>query len=103
MNHNVRDTLHMAGDFEWEATRAARSYACHGVKFETACEIFKDPFAIEFLDDRADYGEDRFIILGAFDKHVLLVVYTMRDGIIHIISARGAEPPEKRKYHEDNG
>ncbi len=93
----------MATNFEWDATKAARNYACHGIKFETACEIFKDPFAIEFLDDRVvDCGEDRLIIVGAFDDHLLLVVYTLREGIIHIVSARAAEPLEKSKYHEND-
>jgi uncharacterized DUF497 family protein len=30
----------------------------------------------------------------------LFVVYTMRGDVVRIISARGAEPHEKRKYHE---
>ena len=31
-----------------------------------------------------------------------IVTYTVRNGTIRIISARAAEPHEKRKYHEDN-
>ena len=34
----------------------------------------KDPFAIEFLDDHEDYGEERFIIIGMADGEVLLFV-----------------------------
>jgi len=30
------------------------------------------------------------------------VAYTLRNGTIRIISARGAEPHESRRYHEDN-
>jgi hypothetical protein len=33
---------------------------------------------------------------------LLLVAYTMRNDSIRIISARGAEPYEKREYHEQN-
>ena len=34
------------------------------------------------------------------DGRMLFVTYTMRGDIVRIISARGAEPHEKKKYHE---
>ena len=68
-----------------------------------ARDAFKDPFAIEWLDDREDYGEDRYVIIGMVDNCLLYVVYAMRGEAIRIISARGAEPHERRQYHEDNG
>jgi uncharacterized protein len=88
--------------FEWDEVKAAENCARHGVSFETAKKVFEDVFAVERLDDREDYGEERFIILGMVDRRVLFVVYTLRNGTIRIISARGAEPHEKRRYHEDN-
>jgi len=89
-------------DFEWDEAKAAENDARHGVSFDTAKKVFKDPFAIERLDDREDYGEDRFNIFGMVEGRLLFVVYTLRNGTIRLISARGAEPHEKRKYHEDN-
>ena len=68
-----------------------------------ARDVFKDLFAIEWLDDREDYGEDRYVIIGMVDNHLLYVAYAMRGEAIRIISARGAEPHERRQYHEDNG
>jgi uncharacterized protein len=92
----------MDDDFEWDEAKAAENDAKHGVSFAAAIEVFKDPFAIERLDDRMDYGEDRYIVLGMVDGRILCVVYTLRNGTIRIISARGAEPHEGRQYHEDN-
>jgi uncharacterized DUF497 family protein len=89
-------------DFEWDDAKAAQNYADHGVSFEVARRIFEDPFATERLDDRQDYGEDRYSILGMVDGRILYVAYTLRNGTIRIISARGAEPDERRRYHEDN-
>jgi uncharacterized DUF497 family protein len=85
-------------DFEWDDNKAAENYAKHGISFEAAVGVFEDAFAIERLDD----GEDRYSILGMVDARLLYVAYTVRDGVIRIISARGAEPYEKRQYHEDN-
>lgn len=90
------------GDFEWDDAKAAQNYADHGVSFAAAKEVFKDPFAVELEDDREDYGEDRYVIIGTVDSRALFVVYTLRNGTIRIISARGAEPHERRRYHEDN-
>jgi uncharacterized DUF497 family protein len=89
-------------DFEWDEAKAVENYAKHGVSFETAIRVFDDPFAIERLDDREDYGEDRQSILGMVDGRLLYVAYTVREDITRIISARGAEPYERRQYHEDN-
>jgi uncharacterized protein len=90
------------GVFEWDDDKAANNYTAHGVSFETAQGVFKDPFAIEWLDDREVYGEDRFVIIGMVEDRLLYVAYTMRGDVIRIISARGAEPYEKRRYHEEN-
>jgi uncharacterized protein len=89
-------------DFEWDEAKAAENSAKHGVSFETAIRVFDDAFAVERLDEREDYGEDRYSIWGMVDGRVLYVAYTVREGIIRIISARGAEPYERRQYHEDN-
>ncbi len=60
----------------------------------------KDPFALEWLDDRDDYGEARYVIIGMVEERLLYVAYTMRGETIRLISARGAEPHERRQYHE---
>lgn len=71
---------------EWDVAKAAANDANHGVSFETAKKVFNDPLAIERLDDREDYGEDRFNILGIVDDRVLFVAYTLRNGTIRIIT-----------------
>ncbi len=89
-------------DFEWDDTKAAANYAAHGVSFEAARDVFKDAFALDWLDERVPYGEDRYAIIGMVEDRLLYVAYTMRRDKIRIISARGAEPHEKHRYHEEN-
>ena len=84
--------------FEWDKTKAKDNYAKHGVSFDLAKKVFKDPFAVEFLDDREDYGEERFVILGMVDGHLLYVAYTERNETIRIISARRATKHEQETY-----
>jgi uncharacterized DUF497 family protein len=88
--------------FEWDEIKAAKNYAAHGVSFAAARGVFKDPFAIEWLDEREPYGEERFVIIGMVEGRLLYVAYTMRGEVIRLISARGAAPYERRRYHEEN-
>jgi uncharacterized protein len=86
-------------DFEWDSAKELANRTKHGVDFRTAARVFLDPYLIEF-DDRDAKGELRFSAIGMVDGRVLFVSYTIRGDVIRIISARGAEPHEKRKYHE---
>ena len=90
-------------DFEWDKAKAAANLAKHGESFEQARQDFADPFAIDFVDDREDYGEDRVILFGMVETRLLVVAHTLRGDKVRIISAREAEPHERRKYHEENG
>lgn len=87
-------------DFEWDDAKARANVARHDVSFETARKVFNDPFALDWLDDREDYGEARYVTLGMASHRLLHVVFTMRDHRIRIITARGAAPQERRAYHE---
>jgi uncharacterized DUF497 family protein len=89
-------------DFEWDDTKAEQNFATHGVSFDAARLAFEDPFAIVRGDHRQDYGEDRFILLGIVQERLLAVAYAMRGERMRIISARIAEPQERRRYHEEN-
>jgi uncharacterized DUF497 family protein len=90
------------GEFEWDDQKATDNYAKHGVSFEAARDAFKDPFGIEREDDREDHGEDRYALIAMVENRLLFVAYTLRHDRIRIISARGAEPHERRQYHEEN-
>lgn len=61
---------------------------------------FLDPFRLELEDTRYDYGESRFRLLGEVNGVLLAVIFTEREEVIRIISARVAEPNERRIYHE---
>ena len=89
-------------EFEWDDTKAARNFREHGVGFDVAREVFGDPFALDWLDERKDYGEPRYATVGVAQGRLLYVAYTMRGERIRIISARGAEPYEQKLYHEEN-
>ena len=59
---------------EWDEAKAAANWRRHGVSFELAKTVFRDAFAVERLDDRKDYGEERFVIIGMAAGEILLLV-----------------------------
>ena len=86
-------------DFAWGNAKEKSNRKKHGIDFTAAAKVFLDPGMIEF-DEFHESGELRFDAIGLVDGRMLFVTYTMRREVIRIISARGAEPHEKRKYHE---
>jgi uncharacterized DUF497 family protein len=89
-------------NFEWDDDKAARNWRDHGVSFEMAREAFRDAFAVEWVDAEQDPGEERYAMIGMVENRLLFVAYVMRGERIRIISARKAEPFERRKYHDEN-
>ena len=86
--------------FEWDEAKNQANIQKHGVSFETAKRIF-DCLVLNRLDDRQDYGEDRYISIGMVDGiAVLVVVYTVREGRFRLISARPASRKERLVYYE---
>jgi len=89
--------------FEWDKAKAESNERVHGVSFDLAKTVFKDPFAIERLDDREDYGEERFVLIGRAEGNILLfVAYTGREDRIRIISARRTTRHEQDDYFQQN-
>jgi uncharacterized protein len=92
----------MAEGFEWDNAKAAANLKAHDVTFDEATKAFSDPLAIERIDEREDYGEERVNLLGMSDGVLLHVTYTERGDRIRIISARQAERYEQDHYYREN-
>ena len=87
--------------FEWDPRKAAENRARHGVTFEEAATVFRDPLSATGADPDHSVDEDRFITFGMSTAGRLLVVaHSDRDDTIRIISARPVTPSERRIYEE---
>ena len=86
-------------DYEWDAAKADSNLRKHKVDFADAVGVFDDPFALAMPDP--DPREERFIAVGAdLLGRTLVLVYTPRGERIRIISARHANPAERKAYEE---
>ncbi|MEO1620503.1 MAG: BrnT family toxin [Cyanobacteria bacterium J06632_3] len=87
-------------NFEWDEQKNNLNIGKHGFDFADAYRIFDLPMAVA-LDDRYDYGEDRWIGIGMLDGRVVVVVYTeLNEAAIRIISLRKALAYERRRYEQ---
>jgi uncharacterized DUF497 family protein len=82
---------------EFDPRKNASNLAKHGVDLAMAGQIWED-YVVERVDDRLDYGEIRFIALGAVEGRTLVVVYTWRGARRRLISARKANGNERKIY-----
>jgi len=87
--------------FEWDSNKERENIRDHGVNFTDASDVFRDYVRVERHDDDSSEYEDRWQTMGFVDD-VLFVVYTERGNTVRIISARVAEPFERRIYHGDS-
>ncbi|WP_339861673.1 BrnT family toxin [Thalassospira alkalitolerans] len=84
-------------DFEWDDAKAIRNEERHGVPFAAIFDFDFDT-ALVFKDDRQDYGEDRRIAIGFITERLHVLIYTMRDTTMRIISLRKANQREIKTY-----
>ena len=97
----------MTYNFEWDPKKANSNKVKHGISFDQACTIFRDPRAITIYDDTHSEKEDRWITLGISSGTGLLVVHHTFNQInndtidIRIISCRKALKKEIRQYQEE--
>jgi uncharacterized DUF497 family protein len=89
-------------EFEWDDGKAAANWRLHGVAFHHAIKAFGDPFGVERIDAREDYGEERINLVGMCDGVLIHVTYTERGERFRLISARRAEIHEQDDYYREN-
>jgi uncharacterized protein len=91
----------LALEFKWDPRKEAGNRAKHEVSFEEAATVFGDPLGRIVTDPRHSEGEYRYVLLGMSKRRRLLaVMYTDREGVIRIVSARRATRSERHDYEE---
>lgn len=87
----------------WDEEKERSNRRKHGIGFDTASNVFLDPFHITYQDRVVD-GEERWQIIGMVGGVVLiLVTYTVLDEaqeVVRIISARRVTRQERIAYEQ---
>ncbi len=89
-------TLRM--DFQWYEDKSTACFRVRGFDFAYAASAFADPDRIIRQDNRFNYGEVRYQLIGRIEGRLYVLIYTPRHNASRIISARKANPREVKRY-----
>lgn len=78
----------------FDPVKRARTLAERGLDFEDAAVVFAGT-TVEVEDRRRDYGEPRIICYGVLAGRIVVLRYTLRGEIRHVISMRKANQREQ--------
>ena len=82
--------------------KEAANFRKHGVDFETAARVFKDPARRIFVDEKHGKTEERLFCIGEAAGKILTVRFTYREGRIRIYGA-GSWRTGRRYYEQQDG
>ena len=85
--------------FEWDEPKRKTNLRRHGIDF-VGCEAIFAGTVKTMIDDRADYGEERFVTFGLLDDRVVAVIHTEAADTIRVISIRKAKRHEQTLFFE---
>lgn len=80
---------------DWDPRKRIQNLTCHGLDFQDLVE-FNWGANSPRRSDR--HGEERYVELGDFRGKPHVVVYTVRNGVVRIISFRRAKTIEVSRY-----
>jgi uncharacterized DUF497 family protein len=88
-------------DVEFDPAKDRANIAKHGVSLARAAE-FDFRTAVILLDDRFDYGEDRWLATGFIADRLFTLVYVETDRGVRAISLRRSTRLEATIYAQKN-
>lgn len=81
----------------WDENKRQANLCHHGIDFEGCGQIFDLPVFV-FEDSRQSYGEQQLCALSWLHGKVVHLTYTEREDDFCVISLRGAEKHEVKRY-----
>ena len=87
--------------FIWDRRKNEANVKKHDLDFADAYKVFESPM-LENLDNREEYGEDRWIGIGLMENRVVVIVFTEpEEDTIRVISFRKATTDESKRYEQE--
>ena len=96
---DVHAGLAQATGFQWDAGNATKNWTKHAVRQPECEQVFFNAPLVLAADPTHSEREARYFALGQTDEgRRLLVVFTLRDSLIRVISARPMSQREREVY-----
>ena len=96
---DIYERLATATGFQWDEGNREKNWLSHQVSSGECEQFFFNRPLIVAPDATHSHDELRFFALGRTDQsRLLFVVFTLRDDLIRVISARDMSKKERRAY-----
>jgi uncharacterized protein len=86
-------------EIAFDPAKNQRNIELRGISFEFAAD-FEFETALTWLDQRKEYGENRWVALGFLGDRLHALCYLETDEGIRVISLRKANARERRTYDQ---
>ena len=86
-------------DISYDPNKCEKNIAERGLSFELA-RNFEMADALIVEDVRYAYPERRYQALGYIGERLHMLVFTPKNGVLHVISLRKANPREVKRYEQ---
>jgi len=83
--------------FEYDPKKSIANKAKHGLSLDEAKLLWLSPF-VEI--EAREMEEPRFMVIGKIGERFYSCIYTMRNNVIRLISARCSRKSEEKIYHD---
>jgi len=83
--------------FEYNENKSKINKSKHGINFEEAKELWKDPYSFELPSTQSE-DEERFLVLGQINSKNYTAIITYRGDNTRIISVRRSREKEIKLY-----
>ncbi|HCC84122.1 MAG TPA: hypothetical protein DEP87_00325 [Candidatus Pacebacteria bacterium] len=85
--------------FDWNEANQTKNYFKHAVSWQEVEEIFANQPLLILPDQQHSKNEIRYYALGRTNQNKqLLIVFTIRQNLIRVISARNQNKKERQTY-----
>jgi uncharacterized DUF497 family protein len=86
-------------NISFDSAKSERNESERGLTFSLVGQLDWSGAVIE-VDERKEYGEQRYRVLGFIGDRLYAVVFTPRAGKVHVISLRKANKREVKQYEQ---
>ena len=96
-----KEDLYYCDGFEWDEGNSEKNWIRHQVSKNECEEVFFNIPLIVADDQKHSDEEKRFYALGRTDRaRFLFIVFTIRNNLLRVISARDMNLREERRYEQ---
>jgi uncharacterized DUF497 family protein len=97
----MKELLSNYTGFDWDDGNSEKNWNLHHVNCNECEQVFFNEPLVVSADKKHSQLEKRWYLLGSTDsQRLLFVVFTIRENLIRVISARDMNKKERKIYYE---